>query len=384
MSQLPFTEEERDRYSRHFVLPQVGVEGQTKLRESRVLIVGAGGLGSPVALYLAAAGVGTIGIVDQDAVSTSNLQRQVLYTSADIGARKADRARERLLSLNPTINIVAYPVRLDRFNALEVIGGYNIVADCSDNLPTRYLVSDACVLSKKIDVYASVFRFEGQLSVFYPLSGPCYRCLYPAPPPPDLVQDCAQSGVLGVLPGIVGALQANEIIKLILGNGTALAGRVLMFDALTAKSREITVRNDPLCPMCGEKPSIHSLIDYEEFCSGDSRSADHKRGSEISEITVEELKRRLDSREPISLLDVRELHEHRICNLGGQLIPLRELEERASELDAERETVVYCHHGIRSNAAVGVLKRAGFRDAKSLVGGIDAWARRVDTSMARY
>jgi len=384
LSEPSFTHEESERYSRHFVLPEVGVEGQAKLKAARVLIVGAGGLGSPVALYLAAAGVGTIGIVDHDTVSMSNLQRQVLYGSADVGRRKADTARERLLSINPTINVVSYAKRLDSSNTLEVIGGYGIIADCTDNFPTRYLINDVCVLQKKIDVYGSVFRFEGQVSVFDASTGPCYRCLYPTPPPPELVQDCAEAGVLGVLPGIVGALQANEIMKLILGKGAALAGRLLMIDALTARTQEVIVRKDPKCPVCGEDPSIHSLIDYEEFCCGSPRLSDVREQPGGMEITVQELKHRLDRGDNILLLDVREPHEYRLCNLGGQLIPLRELEERKSELDGDGEVVVYCHHGIRSNAAVAMLKRAGFRNARNLVGGIDAWARHVDMTMPRY
>jgi molybdopterin/thiamine biosynthesis adenylyltransferase/rhodanese-related sulfurtransferase len=384
MSQLAFTVEESDRYSRHFVLPEVGVEGQGRLKGSRVLIVGVGGLGSPVALYLAAAGVGTIGIVDDDCVSLSNLQRQVLYNTVDVGRRKVDAARERLLSINHTINIVSYATRLDSSNALEVIDGYHIVADCTDNLPSRYLINDACCFSRKVNVYGSLFRFEGQVSVFDPSFGPCYRCLFPTPPPPELVQDCAQAGVLGVLPGIVGALQANEIIKVILRKGTALAGRLLMIDALTATTQEIIVRKDSKCSVCGESPTIRSLINYEEFCSGTSRSSAQAGDAEISDITVEELKRRLDNGETIYLLDVREEHEYRICNLGGQLIPLRELDERKSEIDAHGEVVVYCHHGIRSNAAVSILRRSGLRNVRNLVGGIDAWSRQVDRTMPRY
>jgi adenylyltransferase/sulfurtransferase len=360
------------------------VEGQGKLKAARVLIVGAGGLGSPVALYLAAAGVGTIGIVDDDIVSLSNLQRQVLYNSADVGRRKVEVASERLLSINSTINVVSYARRLDSSNALEIIGGYDIIADCTDNFPTRYLINDACVLATKVDVYGSVFRFEGQVSVFDSSAGPCYRCLYPSPPPPELVLDCTHAGVLGVLPGIVGSLQANEVIKLILGKGTTLAGRLLMIDSLSAKTQEVIVKKDPKCPLCGKMPGIHSLIDYEEFCSGRSPSSVGKGQVEGSEITVQELKRRLDRGENISLLDVREPYEHELCNLGGQLIPLRELQERKSELGIVDEVVVYCHHGIRSNAAVTLLKRLGFRNARNLVGGIDAWARQIDTKMPRY
>ena len=382
MSQHEFTPEELDRYSRHIALPEVGLDGQRRLKEARVLIVGAGGLGSPVGLYLAAAGVGTIGVVDTDTVSVSNLQRQILYRSSDIGKEKAVAAREQLLAINPTVKVVSYAQHMDSTNALELIGAYDIVADCTDNFGARYLVNDACVLLKKIDVFGSVFRFEGQVTVIDPTRGPCYRCLHPTPPPPELVQDCAEGGVLGVLPGIVGALQANEIMKLIIGKGRALVGTVLLVDALSADTVRIAIAKDPGCPVCGEHPTLRSLIDYDEFCSGSFASrSDQKNASEIS---VHELNRRLKGGEPLQLLDVREPHEHGMCNLGGRLIPLRELDARKSELDVDRETIVYCHHGIRSHAALVLLQRAGFRDVKNLVGGIDAWASQVDKSMPRY
>jgi sulfur-carrier protein adenylyltransferase/sulfurtransferase len=384
MSKVGFTAEELVRYSRQLVLPEVGIKGQQKLKQARVLIVGAGGLGSPIAFYLAAAGVGTIGIVDDDAVSISNLHRQILYRAEDIGRQKAAIARDRLAAINPAVDVVPYSQRLDSFNAIDVINKYDIVADCTDNFPTRYLLNDACVLTRKISVYGSVFRFEGQVSVFETPRGPCYRCLHPTPPPPELVQDCAQAGVLGVLPGIVGTLQANEILKLILTRGTALVGRLMMVDALTARVQEIAIAKDPDCPVCGTRPTIHSLIDYEAFCSDDREMPIQEEGKRDFEISVEELKRRMDNGERVALLDVREPHEHKICNLGGQLVPLRELEQKKSGLDARHELVVYCHHGIRSHAAVMMLKRSGFQHVKNLVGGIDAWARQIDTAMPRY
>lgn len=382
MSGDMFTEHEQERYSRHFILPEVGTEGQEKLQRSRVLIVGAGGLGSPVALYLAAAGVGTIGIVDHDRVSLSNLQRQILYSSDDVGKEKARVARDRLLAINPTINVSSYVVRLDSSNAFSILNEYEIVADCSDNFPTRYLINDACVLSRKRNVYGSVFRFEGQVSVFDPLNGPCYRCLYPTPPSPELVQDCSQAGVLGVLTGIIGALQANEIIKLILTKGRSLTGRILMFDALATKVQELLVKKDPACPVCGTGPAITSLIDYEQFCFGGNAQL-HMRTAE-SEITVGELKLRLENEDPVALLDVREPYERTICSLGGTFIPLNELDQRRAELDPSRELVVYCHHGIRSRMAAAMLRRSGFCNVKNLVGGIDAWAHEIDAAMPHY
>ncbi len=382
MNHDEFTTEEQERYSRHFVLPEVGPAGQAKLRAGRVLIVGAGGLGSPVGLYLAAAGVGLIGIADHDTVSISNLQRQVLYGSDDIGKAKVHAAKKRLLSLNRNVDVVAYEHRLDASNIFEVLKGYDIVADCTDNFPTRYLINDACVLARKSCVYGSVFRFEGQVTVFGLPGGPCYRCIFPLPPSPESAQDCSQAGVVGALPGIVGALQANEIIKLILGAGAVLSGRLLMIDALAAQSREILVRKDPACPVCGKNPSITSLIDYEEFCSGGAHAAAIAPG--VADITVEDLKLRLDSGESIQLLDVREQFERAICSLGGVFIPLRELEGRASELDRNQEVIVYCHHGIRSQVAVTMLKRLGVLKAVNLLGGIDMWARQIDTSMPRY
>lgn len=382
MTQDRFTGDERERYSRHFVLPEVGPDGQARLKSGRVLIAGAGGLGSPVSLYLAAAGVGEIGIADDDTVATSNLQRQILYTSDNVGKMKALVAKERILSLNPNVKVTVHQLRLDASNILNVLEGYDIVADCTDNFPSRYLINDACVLAKKVCVYGSVFRFEGQVSVFGYSGGPCYRCLYPVSPSRELVQDCSQAGVIGALPGIVGALQASEIIKLILGAGKVLSGRLFILNALNARAEEISVKKDPACPLCGVNPGITTLIDYEKFCANDPSTTTIESG--IADITVEELKRRLDSGESIQLLDVREQFEHAICSLGGMLVPLGELQDRIPELDRTQEVVVYCHHGIRSQTAVDILRRSGVLKARNLLGGIDMWARRVDTSMSRY
>lgn len=382
MSGAELTSEERERYSRHLVLPEVGIDGQAKLKSARVLIVGAGGLGSPVGLYLAAAGVGVIGIADDDIVTTSNLQRQVLYSTSDVGKSKAVLAKERLLSLNPDVTVEIYEERLDASNILNVLTGYDIVADCTDNFPSRYLINDASVLLKRVCVYGSVFRFEGQVSVFGYRGGPCYRCLFPVPPSPELVQDCSQSGVVGALPGIIGAMQAGEIIKLIIGKGKALSGRLFMFDGLAAASEEIVIKKDPGCPLCGEQPTITSLVDYEEFCEGEVSTDASTKG--IADITVEELKHRLESGESVQLLDVREQCERVICSLGGAFIPLGELQQRVPELDRTQELIVYCHHGIRSQSAVNLLRHSGIPKARNLLGGIDMWARKVDPSMPRY
>jgi molybdopterin/thiamine biosynthesis adenylyltransferase/rhodanese-related sulfurtransferase len=381
MDEVALTSEEQERYSRHLVLPEVGVDGQAKLKSAGVLIVGAGGLGSPVGLYLAAAGVGLIGIADDDSVTLSNLQRQVLYSTGDVGKSKARLARDRLLSLNPNVDVIVHADRVDTSNILDVLKGYDIVADCTDNFPSRYLLNDACVLAGKVCVYGSVFRFEGQVSVWGYHGGPCYRCLYPVPPPPELAQDCSQSGVIGSLPGLIGAMQACEIIKLIIGKGKPLSGRMFMFDGLAARPKEIAVGKDPACPLCGEHPTITSLMDYEEFCSGEKST--EASGSNI-DITVEELKRRLDCGESLQLLDVREHFERDICNLGGTFIPLGELQQRMSELDQTQELIVYCHHGIRSQSAVNLLRHSGVRKARNLLGGIDMWAQKVDVSMRRY
>ncbi len=368
------------RYSRHVLIPEVGIEGQLKLKAARVLIIGAGGLGSPVGLYLAAAGVGTIGIVDFDAVDETNLQRQILHSTADIGRPKLESAKERLNGINPNLTIETFGTRLSSENALGILREFDVVVDGTDNFPTRYLVNDACVILGKPNVYGSIFRFEGQLSVFDASRGPCYRCLYPAPPPPGLVPSCAEGGVLGVLPGIIGSLQALETIKLILGLGDQLVGRLVLFDGVTLKFRELRLRKNPECPVCGEHPTIHRLIDYDQFCGVGSASGE----AALPQIEPAELKRRLDAGEEIFILDVREPREFEIANLGGRLIPLGELSARIGELDPSREIVVHCKMGSRSAKAVDLLRKAGFRNVKNLTGGITAWSERVDPAVQKY
>jgi sulfur-carrier protein adenylyltransferase/sulfurtransferase len=369
------------RYSRHLLLPEVGISGQRKLKAARVLTIGAGGLGSPLSLYLAAAGVGTIGIVDFDAVDLTNLQRQIVHGTSTLGQPKLESAEARLTDLNPNVRIEKHETRLSSQNALEILREYDIVVDGTDNFPTRYLVNDACVLSGKPNVYGSIFRFEGQASLFYAKQGPCYRCLYSEPPPPGLVPSCAEGGVLGVLPGIIGSIQALETIKWIIGAGDSLIGRLVLFDALKLRFRELQLRKDPACPICGDNPSIHELIDYEAFCG---------IGAEPSyagpEVTAEELRRELDEKgSGLVLIDVREPHEWEIAHIeGAQLIPLGQLPERLGELDGHAEIVTHCHHGARSMKALGILKGAGFNRVRSLAGGIDAWADRVEVGMPRY
>src|SRR5213594_954145 len=374
--------EEIRRYSRHLIMPEVGVEGQKRLKAARVLAVGAGGLGSPLAVYLAAAGVGTIGLVDNDVVDDSNLQRQILYGVSDVGRPKLQAAAERLRDMNPNVKIVPYETRLTSENALEIIRDYDVVADGTDNFPTRYLVNDACVLTGKPNVYASIFRFEGQASVFWAQKGPCYRCLYTEPPPPGLVPSCAEGGVLGILPGLLGVVQATEVIKLILGSGDPLVGRLLLVDALGMKFRELKLRKNLDCPVCGKNPSITKLIDYNEFCG--IRGEEKPMEVGVPEIQVEELKRRLDSGEDVFVLDVREPHEYQICNISGYLIPLGDLPKRVHELDSSREIVAHCRSGARSAKAVDFLRQAGFKKVHNLAGGILAWADRVDPKMPKY
>src|SRR3954453_1190853 len=376
------TNEEILRYSRHLIMPEVGMEGQLKLKAAKVLCIGAGGLGSPLALYLAAAGVGTLGIVDFDVVDFTNLQRQIIHTTADVGRKKLDSAEDKIKAMNPNINIVRYDTRLASANALEIFRDFDIVADGTDNFPTRYLVNDACVLTGKPNVYGSIFRFEGQVSVFGTEEGPCYRCLYPEPPPPGLVPSCAEGGVLGILPGLVGVMQATEAIKLILGAGEPLIGRLLLVDALAMRFRELKLRKDPDCPVCGTHRTITELIDYNEFCGirGEEKPVD----TQIPSISVEELKRRKDAGEHIFVLDVREPHEYQICNIGGYLIPLNDLPKRVNELDSSREIVVHCKMGGRSAKAVAFLQQAGFSKVHNLAGGITAWADRVDPKVPKY
>jgi sulfur-carrier protein adenylyltransferase/sulfurtransferase len=370
------------RYSRHLIMPEVGMEGQQKLKAARVLCIGAGGLGSPLALYLAAAGVGTLGIVDFDVVDYTNLQRQIIHTTADVGRKKLDSAADKLKAINPFLNLRTFETKLTSENALALFSDFDIIADGTDNFPTRYLVNDACVLTGKPNVYGSIFRFEGQASVFATEEGPCYRCLYPEPPPPGLVPSCAEGGVLGILPGLVGVMQATEVIKLILGKGEPLIGRLLLIDALGMKFRELKLRKNPDCPVCGMNPTVTRLIDYNEFCG--IRGEEKPVETGISEIQVEELKRRLDAGDDLFVLDVREPHEYQICNIGGHLIPLGDLPKRVSELDSSREIVAHCRSGVRSAKAVTFLQQAGFKKVHNLAGGILAWADRVDPKMPKY
>jgi len=377
---VPLSYAEIRRYGRHLIIPEVGLSGQKKLKASSVLVVGAGGLGSPLSLYLAAAGIGRIGLVDFDVVDASNLQRQVLYTTKDVGNSKAQKAKERLEALNPHVQVEVHESRLASDNALEIMRDYDVIVDGSDNFPTRYLVNDASTLLGKPNIYASIFRFDGQVSVFFAEKGPCYRCLYPEPPPPGLVPSCAEGGVLGVLPGMVGAIQANETLKLLLGIGEPLIGRLLLIDALRLSFRELRVRKDPNCALCGQNPTIRELIDYEEFCGVRAEGA----GSGWV-MTPEELKRRLDENDAVVLLDVREPVEYEICRLESSLlIPLGKLPEQVHRLSTADEIVAYCHTGSRSALAVKFLRDLGYTKVRNLAGGIDAWAERIDPNMPRY
>ncbi|GAC1418773.1 MAG: molybdopterin-synthase adenylyltransferase MoeB [Acidobacteriaceae bacterium] len=398
-TELPkLSNEEIARYSRHLILPEVGMEGQQKLKAAKVLCVGTGGLGAPLALYLAAAGVGTIGLVDFDVVDESNLQRQIIHTQATVGKLKVDSAEQMLKGLNRNTNIVKHNTMLTSANALEIFKDYDVIADGTDNFQTRYLVNDACVLTGKPNAYGSIFRFEGQASVFATEDGPCYRCLYPEPPPPGLVPSCAEGGVLGILPGLVGVIQATEVIKLILGIGQPLIGRLLLVDALGMQFRTLKLRKNPECPACGTH-EIKELIDYDQFCgiekpaavgplevSRDKAVADAAVVDGIPQITVQDLKRKMDNREDFFLLDVREPHEVPIASLGAPLIPVGELEKRVGELAAEknREVVVHCRSGARSQKAALILKNAGFAHVENLAGGILAWADKIDPTMPKY
>jgi sulfur-carrier protein adenylyltransferase/sulfurtransferase len=377
------TNEEILRYSRHLIMPEVGMDGQLKLKAAKVLLIGTGGLGAPLGLYLTAAGVGKIGLVDFDVVDFTNLQRQVTFGSSDVGKPKTEAAKARLTNLNPDVEIVTYETKLTSENALEIFKDYDVVVDGTDNFPTRYLVNDACILLGKPNVYGSIFRFEGQVTVFGMPDGPCYRCLYPEPPPPGLVPSCAEGGVLGVLPGIIGSLQAMETIKLLMNAGESLAGRLLLFDALALKFRELKLRKNPNCPMCGEHRTIHQLIDYYEFCGVRGEEAPEV-DLHVPEITPTELKERLDRGDDLFILDVREPHEFQICNLNGHLIPLGELSRRVHELDSSNEIVAHCRSGKRSAEAVDFLRKAGFRKVHNLHGGILAWSTEVDPSVPRY
>jgi molybdopterin/thiamine biosynthesis adenylyltransferase/rhodanese-related sulfurtransferase/molybdopterin converting factor small subunit len=380
----PLSQPELLRYSRHLILPEVGLHGQRKIKAASVLIVGAGGLGSPLALYLAAAGVGRIGLVDFDVVDESNLQRQILHGTANVGRPKLESARARLADLNPGVRVETHETRLTSGNALDIIRGYDIVADGTDNFATRYLVNDACALLGKPNVYGSIFRFEGQASVFDAARGPCYRCLYADPPPPGLVPSCAEGGVLGVLPGVIGVIQGIETLKLILGVGETLIGRLLLFDALAMRFRELTLRKDPDCPLCGERRSITALIDYEQFC-GLTPTEQANAEADGVELTVKELQALQARGEDLVLIDVREPHEFEIARIpGARLIPLATLPERLAELDSSRPIVLHCHHGTRSMRALEMLRRAGFRKLRNLRGGIDSWSREIDPAVPRY
>jgi len=382
---MALTNQQISRYSRHLIMPEVGVQGQEKLASSRVLCIGAGGLGSPLALYLAAAGVGRLGIIDFDVVDFSNLQRQILHSEAKIGKLKVESAKERVHEINSDVDVETYNLMLSSVNALDIIKDYDVVVDGTDNFATRYLVNDSCVLLGKPNVYGSIFRFEGQVSVFDATRGPCYRCLYPEPPPPGMVPSCAEGGVLGILPGIIGTMQAAETIKLIIGKGNSLIGRLLFLDVMEMKIRELKLRKDPNCPICGENPTITGLIDYAEFCGlgrGEEQAAQEGEGLEI---TVDEFRNLINNGKEIVILDVREPGEYEICRLeGSKLIPLGELPSKVNELDTADEIVVHCHHGIRSLRATKLLRSMGFRKVKSLKGGIDEWAINYDPLMPRY
>ncbi len=382
------THEEIARYSRHLILPEVGMEGQQRLKAAKVLLVGTGGLGAPMALYLAAAGVGTLGLVDFDVVDASNLHRQVIHSTPDVGRPKLDSAADKIAALNPNVKVVKHETMLTSANAMEILKDYDIVADGTDNFQTRYLVNDACVLSGKPNVYGSIFRFEGQASVFATKEGPCYRCLYPEPPPPGLVPSCAEGGVLGILPGLVGIIQSTEVIKLILGSGDSLVGRLLLVDALGMRFRELKLRKNPDCPVCGTHPTVTALIDYDQFCGimppskETTQVANMQNG--VPQIGPEELKRRQTAGEDVFVLDVREPHEFQIANIGGYLVPLNDLPKRIDELDREKNIVVHCKSGGRSQRASEFLQQQGFQHVENLAGGITAWSDKVDPSIPKY
>ena len=384
--ELPeLTQDDLTRYSRHLILPEVGVEGQRKLKAARVLCVGTGGLGSPLALYLAAAGVGTLGLVDFDVVDASNLQRQIIHSTADIGRKKLDSAEEKLKALNPALNVVKHETMLSSANALDILKDYDVIADGTDNFPTRYLVNDACVLLGKPNAYGSIFRFEGQASVFAAKDGPCYRCLYPEPPPPGLVPSCAEGGVLGILPGLIGVIQATEAIKLILGIGEPLIGRLLLVDALKLRFRELKLRKNPDCPVCGTHPTVTKLIDYEQFCGIRPETKEEqamKNG--IPQLSVKDLKKRMDAGENLFILDVREPFEYQIANIGGKLIPQNEVPQRLAEIDRDREIIVQCKSGGRSQRIAEFLKQSGYPKVANVSGGILAWSDQIDPSIPKY
>jgi len=378
---VTLTPEEIRRYSRHLILPEVGMDGQVKLKQAKVLLVGTGGLGAPMALYLAAAGVGTLGLIDFDVVDESNLQRQVIHGTSDVGRKKIESAEASIKEINPNVRVVKHETALTSDNAMEILKDYDIVADGTDNFPTRYLVNDACVLLKKPNVYGSIFRFEGQASVFAMEDGPCYRCLYPEPPPPGLVPSCAEGGVLGILPGTVGLIQATEVVKLILGIGEPLKGRLVLYDALNMKFRELRLRKNPECPICGTHPTIHKLIDYQQFCGVVAEPPK----STLPEIDPVEVKAKIDRGDKFVLIDVREPHEHQIGNIPfAKLIPLGDVAKRMNELNVGDEIVVHCKSGVRSAKAANLLRESGFKNVSNMKGGILAWSDKVDPSVPKY
>ena len=380
---VELSNDEIARYSRHLIMPEVALDGQKKLKAAKVLTVGTGGLGSPLALYLAAAGIGTIGIVDFDVVDESNLQRQIIHGTSDVGRPKVESARDKILDINPNVEVKVHEEALTSENALEIFADYDVIVDGTDNFPTRYLVNDACVLLGKPNVYGSIFRFEGQASVFWAEEGPCYRCLYPEPPPPGLVPSCAEGGVLGILPGAIGVVQATEAVKLILGIGEPLIGRLMLYDALGMSFREMKLRKDPSCPICGENPTVTELIDYEEFCGIPQANAAQQENG-VPEITVQELKGKLDNGEPINVLDVREPHEYEVANIGVKLVPLGELPRRLAEFDQNENFAIHCKTGGRSAKAVKLLQDAGFGNVYNVKGGITAWSEEIDPSVPKY
>lgn len=413
VSDVKLSKEEIARYSRHLIMPEVTMEGQKRLKAGSVLLIGAGGLGSPMAMYLTAAGVGRIGLVDFDIVDESNLQRQIVHGTKDLGRKKLQSAKDTLLDINPHIEVIPHEVRLSSENALEIFRDYDIIADGTDNFPTRYLVNDACILLDKPNAYGSIFRFEGQVSVFYSKEGPCYRCLYPEPPPPGLVPSCAEGGVLGILPGVIGIIQATEVVKLLIGIGEPLIGRLVLYDALKMKFRELRLRKNPDCPMCGDNRTINELMDYEKFCGVPGAQAAEDINAEVSKmveamlrhqgkeaaageavstavhvlmsIQPKELKAKLDAGEPIELIDVREPHEAQICRIpGSKLIPLATIPVRMDELDRQKEIVLYCQYGARSAQAALFLLHQGFEKVSNLTGGTLAWADDVDPDMPKY
>jgi sulfur-carrier protein adenylyltransferase/sulfurtransferase len=386
LKSIDFSNDEIARYSRHLIMPEVTLEGQKRLKAASILCIGTGGLGSPIALYLAAAGIGRLGLVDYDVVDFSNLQRQILHGTDDVGRKKLNSAKDRIKAVNPNVQVDLHDMVFRSENAMQIVRDYDIVIDGTDNFPTRYLSNDVCVLARKPNVYGSIFRFDGQCTVFAPhLGGPCYRCMFPEPPPPGMVPSCAEGGVLGVLPGIIGVIQAIEAIKLIMGIGDSLIGRLVSVDALKLRFREFKIRKDPNCPICGDHPSIHQLIDYDQFCGIPQADAEAAKELDVPTITANELKTKLDHKDKFVLVDVREQYEYDICNIAGsKLIPLGELPARLSELDTADEIVLHCKVGGRSAKALKILQDAGFRKLSNLQGGILAWSEKVDPSIPKY